>query len=482
MPNENENENLQLSDVPLLLLDVTLIKIGDRVRQLAGGQSKKGRPKGSSSSIRDMANSLMANGQLQPIVIDGDRKLVAGFRRLVGCAALASEGKCIGFDLPDEIDGVSNPRKLPPGKILAVQYENLSLEDRLKIEMEENVQRVNFTDPEKAMGYARLKKLLEEKSGGPVSNREVAKAAKVSRAQVTMGLKVAEAVEAGSTHLLQASSVIAAYNQLNSENKIAELKARAADKPLAKTGEKPKEKVDDLSQRLYNGDTVEWIHSLPDSSVDFINFDPPWGIDIDDYDRWQNYEEFDDSTKVAYEKIILPLIPELYRVLKPDTYMVVWFGIQFYERLYRALESLSGTVKPKEDPKHERRFKVNPVPHIWYKTNKKGSQSDPTRIELNVYEPFFKVQKGNPRMFKHAQNNVLPFPMPTARIHYTQKDVGLQVDILERYSFGTMLCLDPTFGSGSFFRACQRLGREFIGAEQNTENYNKALEWLRLPV
>ena len=453
-------EIIQESAAKAVLKDVREIKIGDRVRQLVGDPKKKQ----GSSDIRDMAISLEENGQIQPIVVDNN-ELVAGFRRLTGAAILLSEGKQIGAKLPELIDEKPNPRRLPPGKILAIEYNDMTPMERLRMEIEENVARKQFTSAEQALGYDRLKKMMETVEGRVVSTKEVAKAAKVSRAQVTMGLKVAEAVQQGSTHLLQSNSVIAAYNRLNSEKKIQDLKDRLI-KTNAETPNRPK---DTLEQQLFHGDGIEWLKSLANESVDFVNFDPPWGVDIDSYDRWNAYEKVgDDEVVYTYKSIIEPMIPELFRVMKTDTYMIVWFGIQFYDKLSSLLLKAG--------------FKVRPVPSIWFKTNKAGSQSDSTRIELNVYEPFFICEKGSPRLFKNAQKNVYAYPMPTQRIHLNQKDVDMLVDVLERYTYGNMMVIDPTFGSGSIFRAAQRLGRKFAGAEKNEENHKKALQWLRIGV
>lgn len=443
----------------LIRKNVREIKIGDRIRKVITDEKKKT----DTSSLRDLMESLKLRGQIQPIVLNGD-ELLAGFRRLSAAALLMTEGGSIGSSLPE-----GHTRRLAPGEILCVQYKDMTTKDKLAFEIDENVHRKQFTSAERALGYQRLKKLMEKAEGREVSTKEIAKAAKVSRAQVTMGLKVAEAVDQGKTHLLQSSSIVAAYNKLNTENKIEELKARAAATP----GKAPSEpKKDPFKGHLHNGDGIAFLKTLEDESVDFVNFDPPWGIDIDSYDRWNLYEKVgDNDATISFDRIIKPMVPELYRVLKTDTYMVVWFGMQFYTVMSDLLMKAG--------------FKVRPVPSIWYKVNKSGSQSDSSRIELNVYEPFFICEKGSPRLFKAAQKNVYPYPMPNKRIHFNQKDVDLQVDILERYTFGNMLCLDPTFGSGSFLRACQRLGRGMKGAEKNEKNYNKALEWLRsgvLPV
>lgn len=196
---------------------------------------------------------------------------------------------------------------------------------------------------------------------------------------------------------------------------------------------------------------------------------------IDDYDRRHVHETFNDDPEYAWKHIILPMIPEIYRVLKPDTWSVIWFGIQFYQRITDALETLDGRVKK------GKAFKVDPVPGIWYKTNKGGSQNNPDMIELNVYETFLRVRKGDPRLFKKPLKNLIECPMDygSEREHYAQKPSLLGVELLERYTYSGMTVIDPTYGSGRIFKACQKLRRQFAGAEKNEENRKKAILMLR---
>jgi DNA modification methylase len=435
------------------LIKVTDVKIGERVRKLLEDPRRK-----LSRETEELVASFEHNGQIQPIVVDGSQ-LIAGFRRWNAAIILALRGHGIGWRLPD-----GNERKLPIGHLLAIDYSNLTPIERLKIEVEENVRRKDFTPVEEALGFAKIKKLMEEIRGAPVTNKEVAKTAGVSVGQVHMGLQVAYAVQQqGKTHLLQSSSIMNAYNKNNAEEKMKEIRTRT---DMAAAHNRMEERAKTLHERLFNGDGLEWARNLPDASIDFVSFDPPWGIDIDSYDRWSLYGEVaDNPAKKAFQGFIKPMIPELFRILKDDTYMVVWFAIQHYAEVSRLLLG-SG-------------FNVRLTPSVWYKTDKKGSQNDSSRVELCVYETFFVCEKGKPRLFKTSQKNVYPYPLPEGRGHLTQKSVDLQVDILERYTYGSMLCIDPSFGSGSFLRACQRLGRPFKGAEINKEHYDKAIDWLK---
>lgn len=406
------------------------IELGERIRTQPG-------------DIKELAGSLEAIGQLQPVVLKGNQ-LIAGFRRVAAVMLLATEGRAV--------------RGLEPGQVLAVDYFELSDYERLLAEFEENKQRKDFTKAEEALAIAKLKAQLESVKGKKVGSTELGRALNYSKGFITMALRVADAVNnEGKKELLKESSIPGAYRQLQSMEKLDELLKRSQ-----KTSPKIRKEA---AKTLHCGRAEDWIKTIPDESIDLINFDPPWGIGIDSYDRARKYGSFDDDADTGTQ-ISIALIPELYRVLKQDTYMVVWFGIQYYQPLYERLE--------------EAGFKVNPVPYIWFKTDKAGSQNDPTRTALNVWEPFFVCQKGNPRMFKHAQTNLLSYPMPRGidRVHFAQKHEDLLKDIIERFSFGEMTILDPTFGSGAFFIAGRKLGRNIVGCEKDPENYEKALKWL----
>ena len=61
-------------------------------------------------------------------------------------------------------------------------------------------------------------------------------------------------------------------------------------------------------------------------------------------------------------------------------------------------------------------------------------------------------------------------------IHPTQKPVELLEWLIKTYSNEGDLVLDPCAGSGSTLLACINTGRKYIGAEINTEYFDKALK------
>ncbi len=61
--------------------------------------------------------------------------------------------------------------------------------------------------------------------------------------------------------------------------------------------------------KLWQGDSIEWLRSLPDESVDMIFADPPYNIKKADWDTFESQEE--------YIKFSMKWIEQAARVLKP---------------------------------------------------------------------------------------------------------------------------------------------------------------------
>jgi len=77
--------------------------------------------------------------------------------------------------------------------------------------------------------------------------------------------------------------------------------------------------ITDFLDQVIHGDCIAVLRSMPSQSVDFVLTDPPYVVNYrprdgrhyrnDDNDRW-----------------ILPAYQELYRVLKPDTFCLSFYG------------------------------------------------------------------------------------------------------------------------------------------------------------
>jgi DNA modification methylase len=64
------------------------------------------------------------------------------------------------------------------------------------------------------------------------------------------------------------------------------------------------------------------------------------------------------------------------------------------------------------------------------------------------------------------------------RIHPTQKNLEVVVDLIKVHTNKDDLILDPFFGSATTAVACRQTERRFVGAEIDETYYNKAKERL----
>ena len=87
--------------------------------------------------ITGLMESMRRYGQLAPIIINRDYELIAGFRRL-------QAAKHLGWK-----------------SIEAVMRDRLSDQQKLEVELEENLQRQQLSTEEVADGLARLRKLTD---------------------------------------------------------------------------------------------------------------------------------------------------------------------------------------------------------------------------------------------------------------------------------------------------------------------------------
>lgn len=77
------------------------------------------------------------------------------------------------------------------------------------------------------------------------------------------------------------------------------------------------------------------------------------------------------------------------------------------------------------------------------------------------------------------QDTVWLIPNPRIKNgHPTQKPLSLLQRLVKTYSNEGDIILDCTFGSGSTGKACQLENRKFIGIEMDAQYYNGAIEWI----
>lgn len=414
-----------------MLIPLADIVVEERIREDFGSQDEQSRFKASFGKV----------GQLQPIKVeqreDGRWKLIAGERRLRAITALSLEGKC-------PLDG-----KL--GFIEASSGPIVPLHTKLLQEFAENNDRKDFNFIEKARFIRRFHDMMTVDMGDSWTQEMTAHSLNLSPASISHYLRVEQAAKEDAS-IGRAKTLDAAVKRMKVQESLKNRHEAAKDDNNA---------FQRAASILTHGDAREWIRTIEDESVDFVNFDPPWG-DNASFKSAENHEAFDDSTEYA-EGLMADLLPEIYRILKPDRFCAFWFRAWSSERMAALSESFGFNLQ------------FTRTPCIWFKPDKITDQNrTPEKQLIEAYEMFYLLRKGNPIFHERFANNVFPFDrVPLGSIiHPTEKPLDLMDALVRLTTVPGESVFDPTAGSSAALDAAIRASRKAKGCELS-ERYHE---------
>ena len=355
-------------------------------------------------------------------------------------------------------------RRLRAHKLLGLSEIEVKLMENVdeitgrEIEIEENIQRKDFTWQEEIAAKAELHSLKQKLygvavkgHGGGWSLRATAESVGESVGTLSQDIKLAEAIQ-------EFPALAAEKSKGNAWKKFQRMRERGLTSALAGLT-----RVGSTVEALHLGDALTEMRKLPDASVDLICTDPPYGINLDksmkSKDHWGDGGIYADAPR-DWKETIASIVGECYRVLREDRHMYVFFAIQYLPELRDMLE-VAG-------------FDVNPSPLIWHKTGGGGTGGGDYSWASN-YEAFFMCMKGRRPLTQQGQSNVLLVPRvaPQKKIHPAQKPVALLRRLIEQSTVPGELVADPFAGSGSTIVAAWECDREAWGSEKDSGNYEK---------
>ena len=195
---------------------------------------------------------------------------------------------------------------------------------------------------------------------------------------------------------------------------------------------------DDVTHGIWKGDCLELLPALPEASVDFILTDPPY---ITRY-RSRDGRTVPNDNNDAWLK---PAFAELYRVLKPDSYAVSFYGWSKADRFLTAFRAAG--------------FRV--VGHFVF-PKRYTSKTSHLRYQ---HESAYLLAKGNTTP-KHIIGDVLDWSNSGNKYHPTEKPLCVFTPLIAAFTPANGLVLDPLAGSGSTLLAARALGCQYyLGIE-----------------
>lgn len=239
---------------------------------------------------------------------------------------------------------------------------------------------------------------------------------------------------------------------------------------------------------LQIADCLEILKKIPDNSVQLICIDPPYNLELENWDIYENYILWADTW-----------LKEAYRVLNPNGSMVVFGGIQFRDAKSGDLIEIIHHLR------HHSKFKlINTI--IWHYKNGMSAH----RFFANRHEEAIWLVKGNDYYFdldsvrvKYSDEelksalkdkrlnpeNTVKGKNPTnvweigrlngnskERVgHPTQKPVEIIRRIVRALSYPDSVVLDFFCGSGTTGRVCIEEKRNCImcDSDEKTKEYFK---------
>jgi len=203
--------------------------------------------------------------------------------------------------------------------------------------------------------------------------------------------------------------------------------------------------------RVIHGDCVEVMKSMEANSIDFILTDPPYLVRYkardgrvvtnDDNDAW-----------------LKPAFAEMYRVLKPGSFCVSFYGWQAADRFIAAWR--------------EAGFRI--VGHVVFRKRYASS----VRFFQCRHEQAYLLAKGPVALPDDAIADVIDWQYTGNRLHPTQKPLAVLRPLIKSFCKPAGIVLDPFCGSGSTLAAARELGRGYVGIDIDRGHYMTA--WQRV--
>lgn len=387
----------------------------------------------------DMGCSIREFGQLQPGLchkVGDEVHLIMGERRLRGCADAKVDFQ---YMLKEEIK------------------DKTLLEE---LELEENVQRENLTWQETDLAIERLHELKQKRHGVPVAGtrgghtmQDTADQLGISKGLVSQDIELA--------YFIKCSPEVAAAKTKTEAKKIVKriketaVRANLLKESLAQQEEQESFvdqaksqlaiRLQGLTQRSLRGKMEERLKEFASQSFDVIMFDPPWGVNYDKVMKQDGSKQlYEDSQDVVFAKLH-NWLEMLYEKLKEDSHLYLFFGIVHHEFVYKTLEDVG--------------FITNKMPLFWYKVGAHRTRT-PDTWPGRCYEAIAYARKGSKPLAKKGQPDIIPTPVPTAKIKKicpSAKHPAIYLDLLQRSCAPGDRVLDPMSGSNMFGVACEEL-------------------------
>ena len=207
-----------------------------------------------------------------------------------------------------------------------------------------------------------------------------------------------------------------------------------------------------LNSLIY-GDCIPVMRQMPSGSIDLVVTDPPFLV---------GYRPRDGRTIAGDRdaRWLQPAFAEIYRVLKPDSFCVSFYG-------WNHADQFVG---------HWKWLGFIPVSHFAFVKDYASVDG----YTQGFHEVAYLLAKGRPPKPVPPIRDVLPREYTGNEFHPHEKPVSAIEPLIAAFSKLNDVVLDPFAGSGTTGLAARKGGRKFILIEKMPRYYSAALKRLNL--
>lgn len=242
--------------------------------------------------------------------------------------------------------------------------------------------------------------------------------------------------------------------------------------------------LEQIIDKTILGDAFKVLTLLPPKSVDLLLVDPPYNLDKDFHGN-----KFKKNADDVYEEYVEAWIKLLIPVLKDNASIYVhcdWKSSSSIERVLKKYFHIQNRITwQREKGRGAKTNWKNGMEDIWFATVSKKDYTfnvDDVKVRRKVIAPY--KQDGNPKDWEETADGrfrdtypsnlwddiSIPYwSMPENTAHPTQKPEKLLAKIILASTNPGDVVLDPFLGSGSTSVTAKKLGRHYVGIEQNPQ-------------
>lgn len=481
-------QNVQMRTIPV----ETVVVLEDRQRQQF-----------TMDELKALYHRISSDGLMHPPgvnFIDGQPPtLIYGERRLRTMRAMAAQGIPVKF----------NGEELPVGMIPVVYWSETDKVKLEELELSENEDRADLTWQEKARATARIKEILQARQERQAVSDQVAAGVPEAEAQANVAdspdlpeVSLTDIAKAGGSSVATASRMVELAEHLSDPDVAKAKSAKEALKIVERKRVQEHRKAvaesvvfKDSPHKIYKGDVLSVIKTLPDSFVRAVITDPPYGINMHKDMSWDGtYHEYNDSEAYCFN-LFEKLLPEWDRITLPEAHVYAFCDFAKFEKIraifdsYRvdskgvagfvvsaeaALRHNLGLQESKIMLKTKPVFDVMYFPFIWNKGNV-ASYPRPNHWPRKSYECLVYAIKGE-HQHTGLDLAVININQIQNQPHPAGKPVDLYAYLIERSTMAGEVVFDGFAGQGNIVRAAHKLKRIAYAVELSDEYYPLLVE------